>query len=78
MEVLEVQECQIKGRRYDPPDIQVETFKVRRYTMNGVGSFIGIDKAIEKQLPVGRMNGENFKNLIQEEMHTKLGAPPGD
>ncbi|PWA51574.1 hypothetical protein CTI12_AA462040 [Artemisia annua] len=36
LEAMEVHECQLEGRRYDPPDIQVETFKVRKYTMDGV------------------------------------------
>ncbi|PWA45732.1 phospholipase-like protein [Artemisia annua] len=78
LEAMEVQECQIEGQSYDPPDIQVETSKVRKYNMDGVGSFISIDKAIDKQLPVGRVNGEKFKILIREEMHTQLGALPAD
>ena len=74
LEALEVHGCQLEGNRYDPPEIKVETFKVHKYTIDGVGSFISIDKKIDKQLPVGRMNGEKFRILIREEMHTQLGV----
>ena len=67
---MEVHGCQLEGSRYDPPEITVEIFKVHKYTIDGIGSFISIDKKFDKQLPVGRMNGEKFKNLIREEMHT--------
>ncbi|PWA59154.1 hypothetical protein CTI12_AA393950 [Artemisia annua] len=74
LEAMEVHGCQLEGSRHDPPEVKVETFKVRKYTMDGVGSFISIDKTIDKQLPVGRMNGAKFKELIREEMHTQLGV----
>ncbi|PWA53962.1 hypothetical protein CTI12_AA436730 [Artemisia annua] len=78
LEAMEVHECQLEGKRYDPPEVKVETFKVHKYTMDGVGSFISIDKTIDKQLPLGRMNGAKFKELIREEMHTQLGVQPVD
>ena len=78
LEAMEVHSCQMEGNMYDPPEVKVETFKVRRYIMDGVGSFISVDKTIDKQLPVGQMNGENFKKQIKDEMHTKLGVRPAD
>ena len=78
LEAMEVHECQLEGRRYDPPEIKVETFEVRKYTLDGVESFISIDKPIDKLLPVGRRNGEKFKSLIKEEMHNQLGVQQVD
>lgn len=78
MEAMEVHEFQLEGRRYNPPEVKVNTFKVRKYTMDGIGSFISIDKSIDKQLPVGRMNGAKLKELIREEMHTQLGVRLAD
>ena len=76
LEAMEVQVCQIEGVKYDPPEIKLGTFKVRKYTMEGIGSFICMEKAVDKQLLVGRMNGEKFKIMIRDEMNTKLGVEP--
>lgn len=78
LEAMEVHGCQIEGGKYDPPEVNVETLKVRRYTIDGMGSFISTGKTNERQLPVGRMNGEKFMNLIKEEMNTKLGVGPSE
>ncbi|PWA59488.1 BYPASS-related protein [Artemisia annua] len=73
LEEMEVHKCQLEGRRYDPPEIKVETFEVRTYTLDGVGSFISIDKPIDKLLPIGRRNGEKFKDLeFQKLLENKI------
>lgn len=74
LESIEVQGCQIERIRYDPPGIQMETFKVRRYTVSGIGRFICTEKSLDRQLPVGRMNGEKFKAFITEEMNTEFSV----
>ena len=76
LEAMEVQDCQIKGIKYDPPEIQMETFKIRRYTVGGIGRFICTEKSLERRLPVGRMNGEKFKDLIREELNAGDGVEP--
>ena len=63
---MEVQGCQIKGVRYDPPEIQMETFKVQRYTVGGIGRFICTEKSLDRRLPVGCMNGEKFNALLEK------------
>ena len=74
LEAMEVHKCQLEGRRYNPLEVKVKNFKVRKYTMDGIGSFISIDKSTDKQLPVGRMNGARLKELIREEMYTQHGV----
>ena len=76
LEAMEVQDCQIKGIKYDPPEIQMETFKIWRYTVGGIRRFICTEKSLERRLPVGRMNGEKFKDLIREELNAGDGVEP--
>ena len=73
---MELHGCQIEGVKYDPPEIKMETFKVRKYTLGGVESFIFTHKSLNRQLPVGRMNGEKFKAMIRNEMNTEFGVEP--
>lgn len=76
LEALEVQECQIKGIKYEPPEIQMETFKIRRYTVGGIGRILCTEKAMERALPIGRMNGEKFKAIIRDEIIASNGIEP--
>ena len=40
LEAMEVQDCQIKGLKYEPNEIQMETFKIWRYTVGSIGRII--------------------------------------
>ena len=51
LEALEIQECQIKGIKYDPPEIQMETFKIRRYTIGGIGRIFCTKKLWKGNFP---------------------------
>lgn len=68
--------AKLKELNTTPLKSSLKHLKYRNYTVNGVGSFICTEKAIDKQLPVGHMNWEKFKIMIKDEMNTKLGVDP--
>ncbi|GJY28646.1 hypothetical protein Tco_0404413 [Tanacetum coccineum] len=53
---------------YDPPYVNIETFKVKKYSFKGERSFICITDREDKALPLGRVNGARFKAMIRKEL----------
>ncbi|GKD78307.1 hypothetical protein Tco_1340928 [Tanacetum coccineum] len=58
---------------YNPPEVHVETFEVKRYIrlIVGIGqSFICVTKEIGDTLPLGRENGSRFREIIRKKLDT--------
>ncbi|GJR39308.1 hypothetical protein Tco_1214992 [Tanacetum coccineum] len=53
---------------YDPPYVNVKTFKVKKYSFKGGRSFIYITDRKDEALPLGRMNRARFKAMIRKEL----------
>ncbi|GKD18970.1 hypothetical protein Tco_1208128, partial [Tanacetum coccineum] len=51
---------------YDPPEVYVETFEVKRYSFNSGHSFICVTKEIGDTLPLGRENGSRGYEFAQD------------
>ncbi|GJU76907.1 zinc knuckle CX2CX4HX4C containing protein [Tanacetum coccineum] len=64
----ECEEIGIEDKDYHPPEVHVETFKVKKSSFKGGQSFICVTKDLDNTLPLGRKNGSKFKEMIQEEM----------
>ncbi|GJS57543.1 hypothetical protein Tco_0652327 [Tanacetum coccineum] len=60
----EYEEIGIEDKEYHPPEVQVETFEVKRYSFKGGQSFICVTKDLDNTLPLGRKNGSKFKKMI--------------
>ncbi|GJT11408.1 reverse transcriptase domain-containing protein [Tanacetum coccineum] len=68
---FENEECEkigIEDKDYHPPEVQVETFKVKKYSLKGGQSFICVTKDLDNTLPLGRKNGSKFKEMIRMEI----------
>ncbi|GKC53880.1 hypothetical protein Tco_1076625 [Tanacetum coccineum] len=65
-------------RPYDPPYVNVKTFEVKNYSFKGGRSFICITDREDEALPLGRVNGARFKDMIRKELEgnkiQKLGG----
>ncbi|GJT81930.1 hypothetical protein Tco_1056272 [Tanacetum coccineum] len=63
---------------YDPPYVNIETFEVKKYSFKGGRSFICITDRENEALPLGRVNGAQFKAMIRKELEghiiQKLGG----
>ncbi|GJV50969.1 phospholipase-like protein [Tanacetum coccineum] len=63
---------------YDPPYVNVKTFEVKKYSFKGGRSFICITDREDEALPLGRVNGARFKDMIRKELEgnkiQKLGG----
>ncbi|GJY04195.1 hypothetical protein Tco_0370135 [Tanacetum coccineum] len=67
---FEKEECDEMGieiEKYDPPEVQVETFKVRKYSFKGGQKFVCVTKEVDDALPLKRRNGSRFKEMIWKE-----------
>ncbi|GJX70256.1 reverse transcriptase domain-containing protein [Tanacetum coccineum] len=67
---FEEEECDEMGieiEKYDPPDVQVKTFKVKKYSFKSGQSFVCVTKEVDDALPLGRKNGSRFKEIIRNE-----------
>ncbi|GJY78619.1 hypothetical protein Tco_0484420, partial [Tanacetum coccineum] len=53
---------------YDPPYVNVKTFKVKKYSFKGGRSFICITNREDKALPLGHVNGARFKAMTRKEL----------
>ncbi|GJU03512.1 hypothetical protein Tco_1113850 [Tanacetum coccineum] len=53
---------------YEPPFVDVKTVEVNKYSFKGGKSFICITKQDEDALPLGRVNGARFKEMIKKEL----------
>ncbi|GJW71280.1 7-deoxyloganetin glucosyltransferase-like protein, partial [Tanacetum coccineum] len=63
-------ESGLDEKYYDPPQVCVETFEVKRYSFKEGKSFICVIKQLEDSLPLGLVNGSRFKEMIRKEMDT--------
>ncbi|GKA57096.1 hypothetical protein Tco_0756284 [Tanacetum coccineum] len=63
----ECDEMEIEIEKYDPPKVQVETFKVRKYSFKGGQKFVCVTKEEGDTLPLKRRNGSRFKEMIRKE-----------
>nr|GEU55641.1 hypothetical protein [Tanacetum cinerariifolium] len=57
----------IKIKKYDPPDVQVETFEVKKNSFKRGQGFVCVTKNVDDALPLGRKNGSRFKEMIRNE-----------
>ncbi|GJT73263.1 hypothetical protein Tco_1032549 [Tanacetum coccineum] len=60
-------EMGIEIEKYDPPDVQVETFEVKKYSFKSGQSFVCVTKDLDDSLPLGRKNRSRFKEMIRNE-----------
>ncbi|GJX79888.1 hypothetical protein Tco_0328037 [Tanacetum coccineum] len=67
----ECEEIGIEDKDYHPPEVQVETFEVKKYSFKGGQSFICVTKDVDNILPLGRKNGSKFKEMIRKEVENK-------
>ncbi|GKF12764.1 hypothetical protein Tco_0050690 [Tanacetum coccineum] len=70
----ELWESGLDEKYYDPLQVCVETFEVKRYSFEVGKSFIHVTKQLEDALPLGRVNGSRFKGMIQKEMDTGVSV----
>ncbi|GJX28747.1 hypothetical protein Tco_0236826 [Tanacetum coccineum] len=49
-------EMGIEMEKYDPPDVQVETFDDKKYSFKGRQSFICMTKEVDDAIPLRRKN----------------------
>ncbi|GJV36197.1 reverse transcriptase domain-containing protein [Tanacetum coccineum] len=56
---------------YEPPFVDIKTFKVKKYSFKRGQSFICITKHDDDALPLGRVNGARFKAVIRKELKDK-------
>ncbi|GKE85738.1 hypothetical protein Tco_1559480, partial [Tanacetum coccineum] len=59
----ECEEIRIEDKEYHPPEVQVETFEVKRYSFKGGQSFIRVTKDLDNTLPLGRKNISKIQKL---------------
>ncbi|GJY35795.1 zinc knuckle CX2CX4HX4C containing protein [Tanacetum coccineum] len=62
----ECEEIGIKDKDYHSPEVQVDTFEVKKYSFEGGQSFICVTKDLDNTLPLGRKNGSKFKEMIRK------------
>ncbi|GJY13314.1 hypothetical protein Tco_0382623 [Tanacetum coccineum] len=60
----EREEIGIEDEDYHPPEVQVETFKIKKYSFKGGQSFVCVSKDLDNVLPLGRKSGSKFKEMI--------------
>ncbi|GKA38283.1 hypothetical protein Tco_0730834 [Tanacetum coccineum] len=60
-------EMGIEIEKYDPPEVQVETFEIKKYSFKGGQKFVCVTKEEDDTLPLARRNGSRFKEMIWEE-----------
>ncbi|GJU01236.1 retrovirus-related pol polyprotein from transposon TNT 1-94 [Tanacetum coccineum] len=64
----ESEEIGIEDKDYHPPEVQVETFEVKKYSFERGQSFICVTKDLDNILPLGRKNRSKFKEMIRKEV----------
>ncbi|GJV01764.1 hypothetical protein Tco_1335333 [Tanacetum coccineum] len=60
-------EMGIEIEKYDPPEVQGETFKVKKYSFKSGQSFVCLTKEVDDALPLRRKNGPRFREIIRKE-----------
>ncbi|GJY34527.1 hypothetical protein Tco_0418996 [Tanacetum coccineum] len=63
----ECDEMGIEIEKYDPLEVQVETFKVKKYSFKGGQMFFCVTKEVDDVLPLGRKNRSRFREMIRKE-----------
>nr|GEW88390.1 hypothetical protein [Tanacetum cinerariifolium] len=71
LEENERQEIGIDIEEYNPPEVHVENFEVKRYSLNSGQSFICVTEEISDTLPLGRENESRFREMIRKELDTE-------
>ncbi|GJW19464.1 hypothetical protein Tco_0026900 [Tanacetum coccineum] len=61
----ERKEMDIESEDCHPLEVQVETFKVKKYSFEGGQSFVCVSKDLDDVLPPGRKSKLNFKEMIR-------------
>ncbi|GKD05510.1 hypothetical protein Tco_1180484 [Tanacetum coccineum] len=74
LEENERQESGLDIEEYDPPEVHVETFEVKRYSFDSGHGFICVTKEIGDTLPLGRESRSRFKEMIRRNW-TQEGRP---
>ncbi|GJX22967.1 hypothetical protein Tco_0493350 [Tanacetum coccineum] len=64
----EQRESDMDGTYYDPPELSVDSFEVKRYSFDNGKSFVCVKKMLKDELPLGRVTGSRFKRMIRKEM----------
>nr|GEW95374.1 copia protein [Tanacetum cinerariifolium] len=62
-------EMGIEIEKYDPPDVQVETFEVKKYSFKSGQSFVCVTKLVDDALPLGRKNGSRPPSGLKGLLH---------
>ncbi|GJV19763.1 reverse transcriptase domain-containing protein [Tanacetum coccineum] len=73
---LEHEEMGIEDEDYHPPEVQVETFEVKKYSFEGRQSFVCVSKDLDNVLSLGRKNGSKFKEMIRKEVENNKTVIP--
>ncbi|GJX49032.1 hypothetical protein Tco_0275877 [Tanacetum coccineum] len=64
----ELWKSMVEKTKYEPPIVNVETFKVIRYSFKEGKSLICITKQLDDTLPLGRTNWSRFSRMIRDEL----------
>nr|GEU88917.1 hypothetical protein [Tanacetum cinerariifolium] len=60
---------EIRANKYDPPKVNLETFKVTRYSFDTSNNFIFVSKESKDSLSLGRKNISGFREMIRIEFN---------
>ncbi|GJU50729.1 hypothetical protein Tco_1220284 [Tanacetum coccineum] len=60
-------EIGIEIEKYDPPEVQVETFEVKKYSFKSGQKFFCVTKEVDDALPLGRKNGSRLREMIRND-----------
>ncbi|GJT64903.1 hypothetical protein Tco_1016383 [Tanacetum coccineum] len=63
-------ECGVDKTYYDPPELSMENFEVKRYSFENGKSFVCVTKILNDDTRLERVNGSRFKKMIRKEMDT--------
>ncbi|GKB12489.1 hypothetical protein Tco_0846412, partial [Tanacetum coccineum] len=63
-------ESGLDKKYYDPPQVCIETFEVKRNSFKEGKGFVCETKQLEDALPLGCVNGSRFKGMIWKEIDT--------
>ncbi|GJT03646.1 hypothetical protein Tco_0838108 [Tanacetum coccineum] len=58
----------LEEKYYDPLQVCIETFEVKRYSLEEGKSFVCVTKQLEDALPLGWLKESRFKEMIRKEM----------
>ncbi|GJZ65973.1 reverse transcriptase domain-containing protein, partial [Tanacetum coccineum] len=67
-------ESGLDEKYYNPPQVCIDTFEVKRYSFKEGKSFVCVTKKLEDVLPLGWVNGLRFKGMIRKEIDTEVAT----